>query len=181
MHVVWYDTVAILCICYINIVIATQYMRNPQTILYTDSALRKPCVFLWQCVQLLPLCDWQWWSGYGIWIPLHSKCERSWYKLCILCCILFNCLCLGNEKLWQNDFVNTCTSQQYSCQYTSKYRGATARGIVSVSSGDEDSLLTAVATVGPIAVYMDASHTSFQVIHIVVCTLQIHRYHYWHP
>lgn len=94
-------------------------------------------------------------------------------------------LCLGNESQLKWEIVmtlwNTCaylyvppflTSQQYSCQYTSKYRGATARGIVSVSSGDEDSLLTAVATVGPIAVYIDASHTSFQVI---VCTLQIHR------
>ena len=62
------------------------------------------------------------------------------------------------------------TSQQYPCKYTSQYRGATARGIVSVSSGDEDSLLTAVATVGPIAVYMDASHTSFQVIIYIYST-----------
>ena len=53
--------------------------------------------------------------------------------------------------------------QQYSCQYNDKYRGATATGVVSVSSGDENSLLNAVASSGPVATSIDASHSSFQV------------------
>ena len=38
-------------------------------------------------------------------------------------------------------------------------------GIVSISTGDEGDLQSAVANVGPVSTYMDASHSSFQVSH----------------
>ncbi len=50
-----------------------------------------------------------------------------------------------------------------SCYYRKKYRGATATGIVTISSGDESSLASALATTGPIATYVDASSSMFQV------------------
>nr|CAH04635.1 silicatein beta [Suberites domuncula]CAH05007.1 silicatein-B protein SILICAbge_SUBDO [Suberites domuncula]CAI46304.1 silicatein beta [Suberites domuncula] len=53
-------------------------------------------------------------------------------------------------------------SKQYSCKYERQYRGASARGIVSLASGDENTLLTAVANSGPVSVYVDATSTSFQ-------------------
>ena len=118
MHVV---TVAI---HYINIAIATQYMRKPQTILYTDSALRKSCVFLWWCAQLLLLCDCQWWSGYWIWIPLPSKCERSWYKLAmhfvlhfvqLLVCKIS--LCHGNESQLKWEIVAEWLCEILVCMF----------------------------------------------------------------
>ena len=52
-----------------------------------------------------------------------------------------------------------------NCHYDAKNIGATDTGFVDVKSGDEDALKTAVATVGPIAVAIDASHFSFQFYH----------------
>ena len=49
------------------------------------------------------------------------------------------------------------------CQYSEAYRAATATGIVTIPSGDETSLASALANVGPISTYIDGSHTSFQV------------------
>lgn len=53
-------------------------------------------------------------------------------------------------------------SRQYYCKFKSNGVGATATGIVTISSGDESSLESALATAGPVAVYIDASHSSFQ-------------------
>ena len=53
--------------------------------------------------------------------------------------------------------------QQYVCSYSKNGRGATATGVVTINSGDESSLMSAVATVGPISTYVDASHSAFQV------------------
>lgn len=52
-----------------------------------------------------------------------------------------------------------------------KGRGAKARGVVTVEGGNENSLLSAVAMVGPIATYVDGSHSAFQV-YITVHSLQ---------
>lgn len=53
-------------------------------------------------------------------------------------------------------------SRQTSCKYYNKYKGASMSGIVSISTGDEGDLQSAVANVGPVSTYMDASHSSFQ-------------------
>uniref|UniRef100_H2MAW2 Cathepsin L.1 n=2 Tax=Oryzias latipes TaxID=8090 RepID=H2MAW2_ORYLA len=49
------------------------------------------------------------------------------------------------------------------CRYKPDAVGATCTGYVDVSSGDEDALQEAVATIGPISVGIDASHISFQL------------------
>lgn len=54
-------------------------------------------------------------------------------------------------------------AEDEKCQYKPKNSGATDRGFVDIDSGDENKLKAAVATVGPIAVAIDASHQSFQL------------------
>lgn len=53
--------------------------------------------------------------------------------------------------------------QDGRCKYKSSNKGATDTGFVDIPRGDEMALKSAVATVGPISVAIDASHTSFQV------------------
>lgn len=49
-----------------------------------------------------------------------------------------------------------------TCHFNKKNVGATDKGFVDVPSGDEDALMKAVSTVGPVSVAIDASHESFQ-------------------
>lgn len=48
------------------------------------------------------------------------------------------------------------------CHYNPRNIGATDKGFVDVTPGDEDALKAAVATVGPVSVAIDASHPTFQ-------------------
>ena len=66
-------------------------------------------------------------------------------------------------SLFHQDFSSV---QQYSCRYSSKNRVAKMSGIVTISSGSESDLQSAVATVGPVSTYIDASHRSFQVLYV---------------
>jgi hypothetical protein len=52
--------------------------------------------------------------------------------------------------------------QDDKCRYDPSESGATDVGFTDVQEGDEDQLKEAVATVGPISVAIDASHSSFQ-------------------
>jgi len=54
------------------------------------------------------------------------------------------------------------TAEDDPCTFNKSTIGATDTGFVDITSGDEDALQKAVATVGPIAVAIDASHFSFQ-------------------
>ena len=55
------------------------------------------------------------------------------------------------------------TAQDGSCKFNPANVGATDVGFVDIPSQDEDALTSALATVGPISVAIDASHYSFQL------------------
>lgn len=48
------------------------------------------------------------------------------------------------------------------CRYKKKNSGATDKGFVDIPEGDEKKLKSAVATIGPVSVAIDASNESFQ-------------------
>ena len=50
------------------------------------------------------------------------------------------------------------------CSYTVSGRGATTSGSVSIPSGSESDLQSALANIGPIAVAVDAQSNAFRVI-----------------
>ncbi|XP_071374563.1 cathepsin L.1 [Centroberyx affinis] len=54
-------------------------------------------------------------------------------------------------------------AQDGQCRFNPNTIGATCTGYVDVTSGDESALQEAVATVGPVSVAIDASHSSFQL------------------
>jgi len=69
-----------------------------------------------------------------------------------------------------NKGIDTEASYPYKavdqkCHFNASTIGATVTGFVDVPSQNEDALQKAVATVGPIAVAIDASHFSFQFYH----------------
>lgn len=49
-----------------------------------------------------------------------------------------------------------------TCKYNPMDSGATDRGFVDIPQGDEKKLKSALATIGPVSVAIDASHESFQ-------------------
>lgn len=54
------------------------------------------------------------------------------------------------------------TFKDGKCRFDPANVGATAKGFNDIPSGDEAALKAAIATVGPISVAIDASHSSFQ-------------------
>jgi cathepsin L len=67
----------------------------------------------------------------------------------------------------ENKGIDTEASYPYhavdqKCKFKPANVGATDTGFTDVTSGDEDALATAIATVGPISVAIDASQDSFQ-------------------
>jgi cathepsin L len=55
------------------------------------------------------------------------------------------------------------TAKDGKCKFDTANIGATDNGYVDIKSGDEKALESAIATVGPISVAIDASHLSFQL------------------
>lgn len=53
-------------------------------------------------------------------------------------------------------------AEDRKCRYNPATVGATCTGYVDITSGDEDALQEAVATIGPVSVAIDASQSSFQ-------------------
>ncbi|XP_020632122.1 cathepsin L-like [Orbicella faveolata] len=69
-----------------------------------------------------------------------------------------------------NDGVDTEQSYPYlakvgTCHFNVSDVGATDTGFVDIASGDESALQAASASIGPISVAIDASHSSFQFYH----------------
>jgi len=54
-------------------------------------------------------------------------------------------------------------AENKKCRFTKQNVGATDTGFVDIEQGDEDALMKAVATVGPVSVAIDAGHYSFQL------------------
>jgi len=71
------------------------------------------------------------------------------------------------EYIRDNKGIDTEASYPYTardgrCRFNAANVGATVSGFVDVESGDEDALVAALATVGPVSVAIDASRSSFQ-------------------
>jgi len=71
------------------------------------------------------------------------------------------------QYIIDNKGIDTEESYPYEaeddqCRYKKKSRGAGVTGFVDIPSGDEDALLKAAATIGPISVAIDAGNPSFQ-------------------
>ena len=67
-----------------------------------------------------------------------------------------------------NNGIDTEDSYPYKavdqkCKFSAANVGATDTGFTDVTSGSEADLETAIATIGPISVAIDASHSSFQL------------------
>jgi hypothetical protein len=67
-----------------------------------------------------------------------------------------------------NEGIDTTDSYPYkakqmSCSYTESGRGATTSGSVTIESGNENDLQSAVAYIGPVAVAVDAQSNAFRV------------------
>jgi len=74
----------------------------------------------------------------------------------------------GFTYIKENGGIDTEESYPYtakdgSCKFNADNVGATDTGFVDVKSGSEDDLVDALANNGPIAVAIDASHSSFQL------------------
>jgi cathepsin L len=72
------------------------------------------------------------------------------------------------EYIKVNNGIDTEPSYPYQasdhpCRFKAADVGATDTGFVDITSKDENALQQAVATVGPISVAIDASHSSFQL------------------
>jgi cathepsin L len=72
------------------------------------------------------------------------------------------------EYIKVNNGIDTEPSYPYeavdrTCRFKSADVGATDTGFVDITSKDENALQQAVATIGPISVAIDASHSSFQL------------------
>ncbi|GMR62957.1 hypothetical protein PMAYCL1PPCAC_33152, partial [Pristionchus mayeri] len=74
---------------------------------------------------------------------------------------------IAMEYIAQNEGIGTEKSYPYlsyqtHCRYSTASIGGRDSGYVPITSGDENALKKAVATIGPIAVGFDAGHSSFQ-------------------
>ena len=58
-------------------------------------------------------------------------------------------------------FINN-VAQNQTCAFSRDSIGATIKGFVEIEQGNEQKLMEAVATVGPVAAAMDISHFSFE-------------------
>lgn len=64
---------------------------------------------------------------------------------------------IDSEESYPYESINS------TCRYDPKNSVATVSGFVNIERGNEDKLTSAIATVGPIPIAIDASHSSFQL------------------
>jgi len=71
------------------------------------------------------------------------------------------------QYIKENGGIDTEKSYPYegiddTCHFKKQNVGATDKGFVDIPQGDEEAMMKAVATIGPVSVAIDASHESFQ-------------------
>lgn len=85
--------------------------------------------------------------------PYEAEDDKCRYVLIVL------------RNTWR-ERVSICAirwfNDSWNCRYNPKNSGATDSGYVDIPEGDENKLRAAVATIGPVAVAIDASAESFQ-------------------
>ena len=79
---------------------------------------------------------------------------------------VYNSICMDTSVC----IVVLCT-QQSVCSYTNKNSGASESGVVEIQSSNEYDLQAAVASMGPVAVSVDANTYAFRV-----CAHPVHAY-----
>merc|ERR1712047_6754 len=72
------------------------------------------------------------------------------------------------QYIKENKGIDTESAYPYeaeddTCRFRSSDVGATDVGFTDIAQGDEDALMKAIATVGPVSVAIDAAHPSFQM------------------
>lgn len=88
--------------------------------------------------------------------PLHYSgiCLQEWPT----CLNIWNMLFFTNH----GHCSSLLTQDDDICHYRPEFSAVNETGFVDIPSGKEHALMMAVASVGPIAVAIDASHESFQ-------------------
>ncbi|KAI3388621.1 hypothetical protein SNEBB_010255 [Seison nebaliae] len=111
----------------------------------------------------------------GQWFKMYSKLVSLSEQNLVDCSSAFgNRGCFGGtmknafDYIQNNDGIDTEASYPFKqfetiCKYKKENRGATLDGYFEIKSGDEDSLVDAVITAGPISTTIDASNLSFQL------------------
>ncbi|XP_075903378.1 cathepsin La [Nelusetta ayraudi] len=70
-----------------------------------------------------------------------------------------------NHGLDSEDSYPYEATDEGNCRYNPKFNSANDTGFIDIPTGNERSLMKAVASVGPVSVAIDASHQSFQFYH----------------
>lgn len=95
-------------------------------------------------------------------IDTSSITKESTLKSPILTSTQLVLLCFISFDYFSNNLISfNFLKQNQTCKFNRESVGATIKGFATIEQGNEQKLMEAVATVGPVAAAMDISHFSF--------------------